>query len=287
MTGDPQTPPAWANALVRMWGPHFPVDVRQIALEYSAQRFPDPVRKIAEAPIPSFEGALLPLAKTGGWAILYNPSISSPGRINYTLAHEWGHYLCHRNQVPGGFQCGTSGVLGQSSGTSRDREREADQFASYLLMPLDDYREQIADQAMTLDLLRHCADRYGVSLTAAALKWIEHTPACAVIVVGINGFVSWSRRSSAALKSRLFFPSGTELPPDSLAARGDRDAPSDGVLLGPGVWSRHPAREMAIFADRYEMTVSLLVFDPSGPLPFGWEQEADSDVFARMTEART
>tara|TARA_R100000655_G_scaffold50744_2_gene88371 strand:- start:90 stop:422 length:333 start_codon:yes stop_codon:yes gene_type:complete len=67
-----------------MWGPRFPVDVRQIALEYS-KRFSDPVLDIIEAPVPSFEGALAPLKKRGGWAILYNPGIRSAGRINYTL----------------------------------------------------------------------------------------------------------------------------------------------------------------------------------------------------------
>jgi hypothetical protein len=285
MTGDPTTPPAWANFLVRLWGrDRFPVDVKQIALEYSKTRFAeDPVRTVTAASIPTFEGALMPLFNKGGWAILYNPSISSPGRINYTLAHEWGHYLCHRHQVPGGFECGQSAVLGQASGKNRDREREADQFASYLLMPLDDYRAQVGSQEMTLDLLRHCADRYGVSLTAAALKWIEYTSTCAVVVVGINGFVSWCRRSDSAMKSRLFFPSGMELPALSVAARGDRESPAEGQQLGPSVWSRHPVREMAIFADHYEMTISLLVFDPSAPLPFEWDAEPEEDVFARMT----
>lgn len=47
--GDPTTPCAWANSLVMMWGPRFPVDVRQIALEYS-KRFNDPVLDIVEAP---------------------------------------------------------------------------------------------------------------------------------------------------------------------------------------------------------------------------------------------
>ena len=165
MRSDPTTPSAWANTLVTMWGPRFPVDVRQIALEYS-KRFSDPILDIIEAPVPCFEGALAPLKKRGGWAILYNPGIRSAGRINYTLGHEWGHYLCHRQQSPAGFECGESDVLGGS----RQQEREADKFASYLLMPLTDFRAQVGAQRMTLDLLKHCADRYDVSLTAAALK---------------------------------------------------------------------------------------------------------------------
>jgi len=261
-----------------MWGPRFPVDVRQIALEYS-KRFTDPVLDIIEAPVPSFEGALAPLKKRGGWAILYNPGIRSRGRINYTLGHEWGHYLCHRHQTPAGFECGETDVLGGS----RQQEREADKFASYLLMPLDDFRTQVGKQRMTLDLLKHCADRYGVSLTAAALKWLESTNVCAAVVVATNGFVLWGRRSAAAARARIFFPSGTELPPGSLAAGGGGAfLPPEGQNFPPGVWWNRPVREVAIFADHYEMTISLLIFEDYGILPDGWEDEEVEDTFERF-----
>ena len=105
MGRDPTSPIAWANFLVRAWGPRFPINVRTIALDYS-KRFADPIAKIAEAEIDSFEGALYPLKKSGRWAILYNPTITSPGRINFTLGHELGHYLNHRDRARAtGFQC--------------------------------------------------------------------------------------------------------------------------------------------------------------------------------------
>lgn len=282
MRNDPTTPCAWANTLVTMWGPRFPVDVRQIALEYS-KRFSDPVLDIVEAPVPSFEGALAPLKKRGGWAILYNPGIRSAGRINYTLGHEWGHYLCHRKETPSGFECGESEVLGGS----RRQEREADKFASYLLMPLTDFRAQVGNQHMTLDLLKHCADRYGVSLTAAALKWLESTSLCAAVVVATNGFVLWGRRSAAATRARIFFPSGMELPQGSLAADGGSSFPMpEGKDLPSGVWWNRPVREVAIFADHYEMTISLLIFEDDGGLPDGWEDEKVEDTLSRFTHTK-
>lgn len=280
MRTDPTTPCAWANTLVTMWGPRFPVDVHQIAMEYS-KRFNDPVLKIVAADVTNFEGALAPLRKKGGWAILYNPLIRSSGRINYTLGHEWGHYLCHRERVPGGFQCGETDVLG---GT-RELEREADRFASYLLMPLTDFRAQVGNQPMGLDLLRHCADRYGVSFTAAALKWLESTRLCAAVVVATNGFVLWGRRSAAAQRARIYFPSGMELPAGSLAAGGDSLTAAEGVNLPAGVWWNRPTREVAIFADHYEMTISLLVFEELGVLPEGWEDEEVEDAFDRFSRA--
>src|SRR4051812_15977969 len=110
MRRDPTTPCAWANTLSVMWGPRFPVDVRQIALEYST-RYADPIHKIGPADVARFEGALYPLPKKGGWAILYNPSMQSDGRINFTLGHEFGHYLVHRALNPGGFECGETNLL--------------------------------------------------------------------------------------------------------------------------------------------------------------------------------
>ena len=49
-------------------------------------------------------------------------------------------------------------------------EAQANKFASFLLMPLDDFRQQISGQKIEMELLRHLSDRYEVSITAAILK---------------------------------------------------------------------------------------------------------------------
>jgi hypothetical protein len=284
MMRDPTTPCAWANMLVTMWGARFPVKVEQIALEYST-RFDDKIHSIQPADIDTFEGTLAPLRKKGGWAILYNSSIASKGRINFTLGHEFGHYLVHRGRSPDGFQCGASDVYGEASAASRRlMEQEADQFASYLLMPLNDFRDQIGRNPMSLDLLRHCADRYDVSLTAAALKWLDSTSTCAAVVVATNGYVLWCRRSRTAQKARIFFEKGMELPAASAAAQGPSlIVDSKGTSHSAGVWLPHRgAREMAIFADRYEMTISLLVFDDIDFIPPEFEDEEPEDSFDRF-----
>lgn len=281
---DPTTPCAWGIFLSRMWGPRFPVKVEQIALEYS-KRYADPIHKVAGADIDTFEGALMPLTNKGGWAILYNPTIASPGRINFTFAHELGHYLVHRLQNPAGFECGQTDVLGEARAAHRRLiEQQAEQFASYLLMPLDDFRAQIGRNPMSLEMLRHWADRYDVSLTAAALKWLESTSVCATVVVATNGYVLWCRRSASAKRTGIFFPQGMELPIGSVAAEGHLNTDPAGVTLAPGVWSPdRSVREMAIFADRYEMTISLLVFEDTGAMPSGWEDEEVEDTFDRFT----
>ncbi len=98
----------------------------QVALEFSRQRFPeDPIVSVLGDDLPDFDGALLK-AKMGrkGWGIIYNDAIASRGRINFTLAHEFGHYLLHRSRPPQRFSvwtagCGALGFGIRDSGTRR------------------------------------------------------------------------------------------------------------------------------------------------------------------------
>ena len=81
-------PERWAIEITKLLnlvlGPeHFPIDVIQVAREYSAQRFPGDAITLAEgANLPGFDGALYraPTGKTG-WGIIYNNALASPGRI--------------------------------------------------------------------------------------------------------------------------------------------------------------------------------------------------------------
>jgi hypothetical protein len=216
--------------------------------------------------------------------------IDVPGRVNFTLAHEFGHYLNHRHVRAGGFECSSAGILGfDADGTYRHFEQEANIFASYLLIPISDYRAQVAGQSLTLDLLKHGADRYGVSFTAAALKWIEFTEERAVFIYAQDGFVLWGRRSDAAKKSRVFYPCGAPLPAESLAALGRQSASPDpaGVELPPGVWRpNEPVREMTIFADRYDATISVLVL-PRTPICESSPGDDDSEDLVTRIERST
>ena len=283
---DPASPKAWANFLVRAWGPNFPVQVRTIALDYS-KRFADPILKIAEAEVSNFEGAIYfrpkKEEKPDRWFILYNPSIESIGRRNFTIAHEFGHYLNHRSLIrrtkDASLECSQKSVLGIDSDAAKIIEREADEFASYLLMPMNDFRQQIAGQPMNVDLLSHCVDRYEVSWTAAASKWIEFTEERAVLVVAIDGFVLWSRRSTAAEKSYMFFKRGMPLPDLSVAAKGPSvENLSLGTELPGGIWHREPVREITIFADKYDLTISLLIFNRHPQYAPLEDAEPDADL---------
>ena len=126
------------------------------------------------------------------------------GRIAFTLAHEFGHYLQHRARSPEGFHCKGEDFV-RWDPAYRQLENEANIFAAGLLMPLDDFRAQVpARDVVDLELLGGCAERYGVSLIAAALRWLEYTSRRAVLVLSREGFVLWARSSAAAFGSGLF-----------------------------------------------------------------------------------
>lgn len=260
----------------------FPVDVRMIALEISQDKYPDdPIAKVRGENIPGFEGGLVaaPPGKKG-WGIIYNNAVTSQGRINFTLGHEFGHYLLHRKYYPGGFSCSTEDMARWESEYAQ-RESEANTFASTLLMPLDDFRAQIDPRASPdFDELGYCANRYAVSLIAATLKWLQYTSRRAMLVVSREGYILWARSSKPAWKSGLYFKTRNrppiEVPEKSLAANLSSTIESARTLtFDDDSWFRQPGVENIIFSEQYDFTLSLLHF--AGRDSRNVDREGESD----------
>jgi hypothetical protein len=243
----------------------FPINVEQIALGIADQfKWSDPIAAVVPADISTFEGALMPNDRRDKWMLLYNEKLASPGRIRFTMAHELGHYALHRLNRER-FECSEKDMLNWSN-DDKDIEAQADQFASYLLMPLDDYRKQILD-AVDFDVLGRCADRYGVSLTAAALKWISFTEEKAILIRHNDGFIDWSWSSQPAWEAGAYFKSSSgpiEIPSGSLAAEETIRHERNGIQIPLSVWwpnaeEKSQIRESKISADQYGNILTLLV----------------------------
>lgn len=275
----PTTPEGWAihlSKLVRAFhdahgSPRFPIRVADIAMEYSRNVFPDaPITKVDGLDLSrSFEGMLMPIdSGTSEWGIIYNNGITSRGRINFTLAHELGHYLLHRHLSPEGIRC-SSRDMGDWRSEHGQVESQANKFASFLLMPLDDFRQQISGQQIEMDLLRHLSDRYEVSITAAILKWLSITDQRAMIVVSKEGFIDWAWSSERLFKTGIYYAARQqtiELPSESLAAlRGDEVTAQVGIMHKKGVWlGNEDVYEMTLFAPKSEMAITLLLYPNEG-----------------------
>lgn len=268
----------------------FPVKVDELALEYSRQCFADsPIDKVQGEDLEGFDGMLAANKARSKWLLLYNSAVKSEGRKRFTIAHEFGHYLLHRHQQDR-FECGDDDIE-TGDGNERDIELEADQFASTLLMPLDDFRRQVDRQTISFDLLGHCADRYGVSLTAAALRWIEIAEKRAVLVASRDDHLLWAKSNEAAFKSGAYFATRkhtVELPPDALAHSRNCTEPSQTETARARRWfPREPdsmsLTEMTVVAGQYDYTLTLLLMPDAEWRPrFHNEEEREEDTFDRF-----
>jgi IrrE N-terminal-like domain len=258
--------------------PRFPVDVVSLAKDAANQfRWNDPITEVRAEDINHFEGALIPGEGKREWLLLYNEKMKSEGRIRFTQAHELGHYLLHRHSQEA-FTCAEKDVINLETNEATI-EAQADVFASTLLMPLNDFRAQMCGST-DFDGISACASRYGVSLTAAALRWLKHTEQRAVLVVHRDGFMNWAFSSEGAAKSGAFFRTRSQIiaiPKLSLAADESVLHERTGVEMAARTWFPHAhadmsLREMKITANEYDSVMTLLVLPRGASVWEPWEE---------------
>lgn len=277
----PTTPEGWAVRISKMMDLYkaahgedrFPLVIADIAKDVATQFFPDePISEVSGIPLSdAIDGMLRPIpGKPGHWGIMYNSSPDrSDGRTNFTVAHELGHYLLHRHLKPQGFQCTARNMMEWSTEHAR-QEGEANTFASFLLMPLNDFRDQFKKQEISFDLVRLLADRYRVSLTAVILKWLSITNKRAMLVVGKSGFIDWSWSSEPLFKSGVYYKARqetVELPSSSAAGLALSGEYFDlETKHHEGVWvGREPVKELLLLSPKNEVSLSILVYPNTSP----------------------
>lgn len=278
----------WANhfnQLLNIANPpnRYKFDIGELAMETSRSLFPgDPIVAVKEEDLDGFAGALVPAESRTRWGIVYGTG-QSPGRRRFTVAHEFGHYLLHRKKYPDGIHSSEADVDGR---TKIQVENEANEFASWLLMPLDDFRKQVSPQDKPdFDVLGNCADRYEVSLVAAILRWLRYTERRALLVTSVDGFIKWSWSSKPALVSGAFIRTSrgpVPLPAGSAVAQ-EQFTPEvrAGVDHPTGVWFNERARELTFRSEKYDTAYTLLHL--GGAEPKAWDEgRALEDTYERF-----
>lgn len=260
----------------------FPVDVQRVALKLIPEFNDDPITEVKGGRMGKVDGILAQHDNKKEWAIFYNTDVSHQGRINFTLAHELGHYMLHRHtHTSKRFECGSKDMLDKNSRTV-DIETEANAFAANLLMPNHDFREQADNHSFSFDLISHCADRYGVSFTAAVLKWLDFTKKRAIALLSEEGFMHWSKSSDKAFRSGKYFATRKnciEIPENSQAAEECITQISrNGVRHRPGIWfPDEEVTEHSIYSEEYEKTLTVLILDDIGgySTPENFDEDAE------------
>ncbi|MGE0251230.1 MAG: ImmA/IrrE family metallo-endopeptidase [Dongiaceae bacterium] len=249
----------------------YPISVEKIAIDISRQFFPDePISEVMGINLGDCEGMLCRVPGKKEWKIIYNNSIRSKGRVNFTVAHELGHYLLHRTSSSKDIKCTYYDMMSWDSAYGK-REAEANEFASYFLMPRDLFEAQIKNNKITLHLMQHIANYFEVSLTAAILRWLKFTNKRAMLVIGKDGFVDWAWSSEFLYKSGIVLrgrKETIELPIKSLAACRNKSFDNEaGLQHEAGIWPfKESVYEMTLIIDDYDnKTISLLLFEDRAP----------------------
>lgn len=224
------------------------------------------------------------------WGIFYNDK-ARPERQRFTLAHELGHFVLHRNSYAS-FNCDKESIY-TGADTLKQIEREADEFASNLLMPGDLLRQRITGKRIDFHLLGELAKEFGVSLEAMCIRLIKFTEQRAVLVYWDYGYLKYQWRSQSAIRTRVRLR-GTDDPqeplPDTLAADEDIVQEWDGIQMPAQRWcSSEPAgitlREMKHSYPGGNRVLSLLVLETAAPRSFGgsgFEDEETEDSYDRF-----
>lgn len=121
-----------------------------------------------------------------------NNNKSNNGRGRFTLAHELGHYIIDSHRL--GLM---SGLLEPHPSKTNQKqfyeiEREADYFASCLLMPEEKFRKDIFKKKFDFNLINWLSKEYNVSITACAFRFAQIGSHPILIVYGENGNIRWT-----------------------------------------------------------------------------------------------
>jgi hypothetical protein len=144
-------------------------------------------------------------------AVITVNSQSIPTRQRFSLAHEIGHWHYHKGRV---LYCASSDV-GNPAHDALDPERQADDFASDLILPNYLFRPlAIKLKKPSLPLVREIAEDFKTSLTATLLKLVQNNLFPIILVCHTKSRRRWFRKS--AMIPDWWFPR-EELDSDSFA----------------------------------------------------------------------
>lgn len=226
------------------------------------------------------------------WGIFFNGK-ASPERRRFTIAHELGHFILHRGQQQS-FNCDKESVY-SGIDTIRVIEREADDFASNLLMPGDLLRDWISNQRIDLRVLSGIAKRFQVSFEALCIRFIKFTTQRAILVYWDNGYVKYEWRSSSAVKTRAKIRrSGdpAEPPSGTLAADASVTQEWDGMEMSAATWCPEEAQHMKLREFKHSYTtrdrvLTLLLLESAEPRAWdrSWQDENAEDCADRFASS--
>lgn len=109
-------------------------------------------------------------------------------KLNFTVAHEIGHFLLpwHNNKI---YNCTGEDL---NSFQYKNQETEANFFASEMLIPTEILRRDIESLDLSLKNIIKLSERYQTSITSTAIKAVRNTYQKICLVFTENNKVKWT-----------------------------------------------------------------------------------------------
>ncbi len=192
------------------------------------------------------------------------------GRVNFSLAHELGHYYLHSKYL----------LSGQSHNSEPDyrskdpMERQADAFAAALLMPRHLFKsriEKLRREICTLrDICKLATDQFKTSITSTTLRYLKCDFEPCAMVMSRDNHVLWADYSTdMQYLGMKYIPFSSRVPAKSRSYALRHDSPDDIVEgeIDSHVWFEYPKRsqlwEEAMALGRTGLVLTFLtLLDP-------------------------
>jgi hypothetical protein len=143
------------------------------------------------------------------FGIGYSTAIQNEGFMNFTIAHELGHYFLggHVQAVIG---YGDTGIHYSESGfvSNDEYEREADSFAAELLMPEALFKITLQQVGSGFPAIEALATAGRTSLVATAIRFAKLADDPVAVVLTAGSQIEWCFVSPELRKCRGVFPLG-------------------------------------------------------------------------------
>ena len=191
-------------------------------------------------------------------------------RGRFTLAHELGHYIInsHREGLRRGIF--NPHPSNQALVQKYEIEKEADYFASCLLMPREKLRKFTGGRKFSLSIIEEVSEAFQVSLTSAVIRFAEAGNHEILAVFSSGNIVKWYCKSDDFPRLPHKFKSGEKLPPTTVAGEFYTKLNSKYTDVEPvdvedwfhcQDWApKYQMYEQCFYSDIYEFVISLIWF---------------------------
>jgi hypothetical protein len=195
-----------------------PVDPRKIATTAKIELMPWKPEKLG------ISGFLMRAGDDFG--IGYSTAIQNEGFINFTIAHELGHYFLS-GHVEAVIGYGSGIHYSESGFISNDvHEREADAFAAELLMPQPFFKAALQQAGAGFNAVQTLAEAARTSIVATAIRFAKLADDPVAVILTTGSRIEWCFLSTQLRECRGIYPLGKRsvLPARSTTAKFNGDA---------------------------------------------------------------